>query len=248
MTAGLLSLRVQRRVVAALVLCAAYACTPGRLYAQQNTLRARLMARGLPSGLASAVADAAARARARGLPTEPIVDKALEGWAKRVPAPRIREAVRDLTQRLQTARTTLRGAGLSASGGIVIGAAAEALARGIGRDDVVAIVRAAPADRAAAAGLQVAAALSAQGLDRSSSVRVVVESFRGGRSMAQLLDLPASARALAAQGVSPADVGRELLQGAGGTGQARVQGTVVRPNLVNPGVGNTLPAGGSKRP
>ncbi len=244
MTAGVLGRLRGRRVAAAFILYAVYACTPVPLYGQ-NTVRARLLSRGLPRDLATAVADAAQRARARGRPSELIVDKALEGWAKRVPAPRIREAVRDLTQRLDTARTALRSAGLRSSGGIVVGAAAEALARGIGREDVVAIVRAAPADRAAAAGLQVAAALSAQGLDRSSSVRVVVESFRGGRSMAQVLDLPASARALAAQGASPADVGRELLEGTrAGTGQARVQGSA-RPSAVNPG---TLSPGGAKRP
>ena len=49
------------------------------------------------------------QAAARGLPTEPLVQKALEGLSKRAAAARIEQAVRGLADRLETARAQLGG-------------------------------------------------------------------------------------------------------------------------------------------
>jgi hypothetical protein len=61
-------------------------------------------------------------ARVAGLPTEPLVDKALEGARKRADGVRIARAVRALAARLQTSRSSL-GTGASESD-LVAGAAA----------------------------------------------------------------------------------------------------------------------------
>lgn len=214
---------------------------------ERQTVRQRLESRGLPADLAAdvgAVVDAAVEA---GLPAEPLVSKAIEGWSKRVGAARIVAAVRDLSSRLAAGREALRGAGLDASNAALIAASAEALGRGVSREDVVAVVRAAPAAEAAQVGLVVAASLAAQGLDRALAVRVVVESLRRGSTVEQILDLPAAARSLLQRGMRPPDVGRDLLEGIGRGGAAasgRGAGTV-RPPVVPPGPG-LVPGG--KRP
>jgi len=199
-------------------------------------MRSQLAARGLPAELAQVVATVSADARARGLPVEPLLDKAIEGFSKRVTAPRIEAAVRDLAARLGTSRDALVQAGVASPDGPTIAASADALARNISTADVVTIIRAAPRD-AAPAGLSVAAALTANGLSREHAVRLVVESYRAGRSVAQVLDLPAAAATLMGQGMNAADAGRRLLEGIGAgvnvQGSGRT-GTVVRPPAVPP--------------
>lgn len=202
----------------------------------QGDVRSQLTARGLPADLVQVVATVSADANARGLPVQPLVDKAIEGFSKRVPPARIEAAVRDLATRLGTSRDALVRAGVTAPDGAVIAASADAMARNIGAADVVTIIRAAPRD-AAPAGLSVAAALASHGLPRETAVRLVVESYRSGRTMAQVLDLPAAAATLIGQGLSPADAGAQLLQGIGAglnvQGSGRT-GAVVRPPAVPP--------------
>jgi len=217
------------------------------LGAQQADVRERLIARGLPADLAAAASEITLQAEGRGLPPGPLVDKAIEGWAKRVPPPRIVAALRELAERLAAARVALAEAGARGAAARVVGAGAEAMARGITREQVVAIVTAAPADEAAAAGLSVAAALAAQGLDRDASVQLVIESFRRGHSAAHVLDLPAAARAMQGRGIPLPEVGEQLLEGLGPPpAPGRGAGTG-RPPVVPPGLGN-LPPGSSKRP
>jgi hypothetical protein len=66
----------------------------------------RLAAR-LDAPTASAVDEIVRTAAAHGLPTEPLVTRALEGASRRVPGPRIVTAVRNLASALETARRTL---------------------------------------------------------------------------------------------------------------------------------------------
>lgn len=214
---------------------------------QQTDVRAQLTARGLPAELAASVAVTADSARRRGLPVEPLVNKAIEGWAKRVAAARIQAAVTELSGRLATARDILVGGNVR-TGGPVIAASAEALARGISSEAIVQVAHSAPDSVALQAGLSVAAALAAHGLDRATAVRLVVDSYRSGRSVAQVLDLPAAAASLLGGGMPPAAVGRRLLEGvrAGGSvqGLGRIGGDVRPPPI--PG-GLEVP-GVSKRP
>lgn len=70
--------------------------------AQDARLSARLDAR-----TAAAVTRVVDSARARSLPTEPLVQKALQGAAKRAPAGRVLAAVSELLSELSTARSAL---------------------------------------------------------------------------------------------------------------------------------------------
>ena len=186
--------------------------------------QAQLVARGLPAGLASDVAVVARETDAKGLPGQAVVDKAVEGWFKHVPPPRILGAVRDLSRRLERARADLVAGGVRQPSGAVIAGSADATAQAVSRGDQVNIINAAPDGASAASGLSVAAALVVQGLDPATSARLVSESFRHGRSLAQVLDLPAAARALQVRGTATNDVGRQLLEGI--TSSVGVQGRV----------------------
>lgn len=75
---------------------------PGALRAQDPRLAGRLDA---PT--AAAVAALVDSARAAGLPSEPLVQKALEGASRRAASPAIVRAVRALSDRLRTARSAL---------------------------------------------------------------------------------------------------------------------------------------------
>lgn len=193
-----------------------------------DSTRQQLQSRGLSADIAAQISVVARQTGERGLPARAIVDKAIEGIHKRVPPPRIVAAVRDLSARLERARNDLRSGGVATPNGATITAAAEASAQGIARSDQVGIVRAAPSETSAASGLAVAAALVVQGLDPGTAARLVTTSYQNGRSAAQVLDLPAAARALQARGVAATDVGRQLLDGISATGTAtgRVGATV----------------------
>jgi hypothetical protein len=209
--------------------------------AAQADVRAMLIGRGMSSALAESVAVVARETSGRGMSSQPVVDKAVEGWFKHVPPQRILAAVRDLAGRMDQVRTELRGAGMADLDGTVIGAAAESRAQGIVRGDQVDIIRAAKSPTAASAGLSVSAALVVQGIDARTSARLVVESFRRGRSASQVLDLPAAARALQMRGTPTSDVGRELLEGMGhgddgGDGGDRSGRNRPRAPLIPPGV------------
>lgn len=197
---------------------------------QADSSQAQMQHRGLSADLSAQVAAVVQQTNSQGLPGQAIVDKAIEGFYKHVPPPRIVAAVRDLSQRLGRARSDLRAAGVTDASGPEIAGAADASAQGIARGDQVAMIHAAPSSDAAASGLSVAAALVVQGLDASTSAKLVTESFQHGRTLAQVLDLPAAARALQVQGASAADVGRQLLDGisASGTVTGRT-GVTVKP-------------------
>lgn len=206
------------------------------------TVRARLEGRGLPAPLIVQVESVAARAAEQGLPTEPLADKAIEGFAKHIPAPRIVAAVRAFAGRMGDGRAAIRDAGLASPDGALIAAAAEALGTGLARADIGTVVRAAPEPPLAAPALTVAAALTAQGFTTAQAVDVVAQAMRGGRTMAQLLDIPGVARGLQQQGLTPAEAGRRILSGAplpGGGGGGPGHGA---------GPGGPLPPGGQPPP
>ena len=208
-------MRIHRLFAAAC--CAALATlSVSTARAQQGDLRAQLMARGLPAELVDNVAAIATGAAARGLPTAPLADKALEGWAKRVPPARIVSVVRQFAGRMVEARDAVRTAGAAAPSGDMVAAAAEAMNRGMSAVQVGDVVRAAPASPSAAPSLRVAAALSAQGMQMEQAVSVVARAMHDGRAVEQILDLPSTMRAWQAQGMAPPEIGRRMLAGAPG--------------------------------
>ncbi len=188
---------------------------PASLVAQRADIRTRMEARGLPSDLAAQVVAIAAGASAQGVPEGPLADKAIEGWAKHVPSERILAAVRSFAGRMGVAVQAVRGGGLQSPPGQVVAAAAEAMGGGLGAEEVRAIVRAAPSPTAAAPGLSVVAALTAQGLASNQAVAIVVGAMHNRRSVADLLDLPSVARAMHDQGMSASEIGEHILGGDG---------------------------------
>jgi hypothetical protein len=218
------------------------------LSSQEVAVRAQLEARGLAPTLIAEVAAIAADATAQGIPTGPLANKAIEGWAKRVPEARIMMAVRQMSAQMIQAQTALRAAGLDGPPGMLIAAAAEALGRGMRPEDVRTLLDAVPAPDQAGDGLRVAAALAAQGLGREQAVAVVVRALRRGEPAARLLDLPSIAQALKAQGLGPAQIGKQMMEGGGMMGsRGQGQGAGGRPPGVPPGRPDN-PPGQSKRP
>lgn len=188
-----------------------------------------LVARGAPVAWARNVADIVAAARADGLPTGPLVSKALEGWAKRgrVPPERVLTVLNQLAERFGEARELANSAGVDNPPGTLVAATAEALGRGMTSADVRAVIAAAPTPEAAATGMTVAGSLAAQGLDIAAAVRAVEDDLKRGRTVAELLELPSGVAAMLGRGVPASAIARQILQGGGlgiGPGGARPRG------------------------
>jgi hypothetical protein len=190
---------------------AALAAAPAALAAQEAGIGPRLAARGLPSELVQEVERVATDAAARGVPASPLADKAIEGWAKHVPPARIVAALREFAGRMAVAGDAVRAAGLQHPTGNVIAAAAEAMGGGLRADEIRSVVRAAGTAEEASPGLSVAASLAAQGIASKQAVTIVVDAMQRRRPMSQLLDLPSVARSMHEQGMSPGEIGEQLL-------------------------------------
>jgi hypothetical protein len=137
-------------------------------------------------------------ARTRGLPVEPLVDKALEGATKRAAGPRIQAAVAMLMQRLETARDALA----PNPGPRDIAAGADALAYGATREALV-TMRAIRPNESIAVPLGVLTQLVAGGVPVARATRVVADLLRRGARDEQLIALNNDVRAFVAAGVSP---------------------------------------------
>jgi hypothetical protein len=187
------------------------------VHAQQHQVRTMLVARGAPVEFADRAAAIVDEAEAGQLPTQPLISKALEGWAKRgrVPADRVILVMTQLQGRLRVGRELALGAGLDPPPGAVVAAAAGALGRGMRREDVLEIIDVAPAPDAAATGLTVASALAAQGLEQAAAVKAVRDAYRGGRTPEEVLEYPSVVTGLRAQGEPMAGIARRILEGGG---------------------------------
>src|SRR2546422_11651342 len=129
-------------------------------------------------------------AAARGLPVELLVQKALEGGAKGVPADRVIAAVRALAGELDASAGALHSAGLAAPDGDAIEAGAFALTAGLKEGQVRELARASRTPFGAAATLRVAALLAALGVPAKQTVALVRRTIEAGRAPLDLLDLP----------------------------------------------------------
>ena len=147
-------------------------------------------------------------ARASGLPTEPLIQRALEGGSRGVENERVVSSVRGLLARLGTAREAL---GASASEAELV-AGASALYLGVGRD-TLSLLRKHRATGSLALPLVVLADLIHQGVPHDSATAIMLslgdagipdEGYRALRQ-AVLLDIrsgipPAAAASMRAQG------------------------------------------------
>ncbi|HLB38188.1 MAG TPA: hypothetical protein VJL31_16570 [Gemmatimonadales bacterium] len=180
---------------------------------QQADLRQRLVDRGAAPEFAQQVVQVVAAARTSGLPVEPLADKAFEGLAKGYPAERILPVVQLLADRLRAGRTAALSAGLTQPSGRVVAAAAEALGRGMERNEVVQLLQAAPGPDAASVGLTVAASLVAQGIASRDATHAVETAYHEGRSARELLELPSVTSSWFAEGVTLPEVVKRIHQG-----------------------------------
>lgn len=195
----------------AAALAAALAILPLALSAQD--VRERLGARVSPEVLA-AVDSAAADAAARGLPVEPLIEKALEGAAKGVPADRVIAAVRALVTRLAGAAGALRRGGVTAPDPAAIEAGAFAITAGLTETQVRDLARASTGHYTPVATLRVAATLAALGVPPAQAVELLVANIQAGRSTTDLAALPGSVQGQVARGATPAQAAAGLARAA----------------------------------
>lgn len=169
----------------------------------QEDVAARLQGR-VPPAVATAVSALIDTARARGLPGTPLVDKALEGAVKGVPAERIVPAVRTVLDQLNASANALHDAGIANPSDQAVEAGAFAIAAGMTVSDVAAIAGTANQGHPAAVALQVAGALAALGVPRPETVGLVRAEIQSGRPLGDLVSLPGQVQAAMAGGALPA--------------------------------------------
>lgn len=175
----------------------------------------------------------AADATARGLPVEPLVQKAIEGAAKGVPDDRVIAAVRALAGRLAEAAGTLRQPGGPAPAADVVEGAADALAAGLDPGQVRELVRISQPPYDPALTLQVAATLTALGVPVGQAVQLLERSIEAGATPGDLLGIPAQVQAGVARGNTPSQAAAGLTRAAGGSPPGRTPGWVP-PGQTNP--------------
>ncbi len=210
-----------RRVVVPLTLTALVAL---RLAAQAPDVAARLTGRVSPE-VARAVAGIAASAADRGLPVEPLVQKAIEGGAKGKPADRVIAAVRALADQLAAAADALRS-GAGRTDADVVEGGAYALGAGLGVKQVRQLARASHPPYDAALTLRVAATLAALGVPPTSTVDLLQGVISAGRPPSEVLDLPGEVQAGVAQGATPAQAAQGLGRAAANAPPGRPPGWV----------------------
>jgi hypothetical protein len=179
----------------AFIVCAVLGL-PLRLLAQEAR-SARLEGK-LDGETQAAVERALDSARTRGLPVEPLVDKALEGATKRAAGPRIQAAVSALLGRLDAARDALAPNPTPRD----IAAGADALAYGATRQ-ALAAMRAIRPNESVAVPLGVLTQLVASGVPVARATRVVADLLRRGARDEQLIALNDDVRSYVAAGASP---------------------------------------------
>ena len=152
----------------------------------------------LDAGTRAAVLQTLEAARASGLPTDPLIDKALEGATKRAPASRIEAAVEAMLQRLRQSRDALA----PAPGDRDIAAGADALAFGVPLD-ALRSMRAIRPRGSVAVPLAVLTQLVASGVPVPRATVMVSDLIRRGARDEQLIALSDDVRWDVAAGASP---------------------------------------------
>lgn len=185
----------------------------------QGDVGARLGNR-VPAALAAAVQRLADSAAADRLPVQPLIDKALEGTAKGAPQDRILAAVRMVQRRLSEAAGAIRGVREPLANSPSIEAGAFAISAGLHPSQVQALARANRTAYPLAVTLRVAGTLAASGVPGDDAVQLVTQVIEGGRSIADLLELPHRVQLGTAQGASPAQAAAGLLHEGAPGGQS----------------------------
>jgi len=184
----------------------------------QQEIQERLANR-VPPAVAAIVQQLGAAAAARGLPIDPLIQKAIEGSAKGIPADRVATAVRVVAEQLDTAAAGLRDGGLATPDTVAIAAGGFAINAGLSGRQIAELARAAARSEVAVA-LRVAGTLAALGVPPAETVALVNASLHAGQQPADLLELPGKVRAEMARGVTPAQAAAALARAAAAQGRA----------------------------
>ncbi|HXO85873.1 MAG TPA: hypothetical protein VN803_10175 [Gemmatimonadales bacterium] len=184
------------------------------LLTQQQSIADRLAGR-VPPDIAALATELATDAAGRGLPIDPIIQKAIEGSAKRVPAERVGAAMRLVVTQLDAAAGGLRdgNAALSADT-VAIAAGAFALTAGLSGRDIATLARSGSPPAEVIVGLRVAGTLVALGVPASETMTLVTGTLQAGRPAGELLALPGRVQAEVAKGVTPAQAAAGLARAA----------------------------------
>jgi hypothetical protein len=186
----------------------------GGLAAQD--VAARLEGR-VPANVARAVQGMAQDARARGLPVEPLIQKAIEGGAKGVPPDRVIAAVQLLVARLDETRGALREAGIQHPTPEALESGADALNAGLNANQVRDLGRVSRPPYDPALTLRVAVTLTALGVPSERGLQLMERMIKAGRGPSDLLDLPSEVQVGMARGATAAEAAEELDAARGGS-------------------------------
>jgi len=157
-------------------------------------------------------------ARATSLPTEPLVDKALEGARKRAPSARILDAVTTLAARLDSSRTAL---GVAATESELV-AGASALQVGVG-PGVLRDLRAARGAKSLAIPLVVLGDLVTRGVPKDTASALILLVAREGLGDETLLAIQRDVQRDVREGAHPATAAAIRARGAVGGGGVRLR-------------------------
>jgi hypothetical protein len=166
--------------------------------------------------VAALVQELATSAASRGLPIDPLIQKAIEGSAKGVPADRVATALRALTAQLDAAAVALQQAGPTRPDTEAIAAGAFALNAGLSGRHVTALAVASRAPYNVAASLRVASTLAAMGVPADQVVELVSQVIKAGGPASEVLGLPTQVMAgvSSGRGVTPAEAAAGLARAA----------------------------------
>lgn len=181
---------------------------------QQPAIADRLAGRVSPD-IAALAAELGTAAAARGLPIDPLIQKAIEGSAKGVPSERVASAMRLVVTQLETSAGAMREAdAVLARDTVAIAAGAFAITAGLSGGDVATLARSGAPPRDVIVGLRVAGTLAALGVPSAETVSLVRTTLQAGRPAGELLALPGQVRAEMAKGVGPAQAAAGLARAA----------------------------------
>jgi len=184
------------------------------LITQQQAIADRLAGR-VPPDIAALATELGTDAARRGLPIDPIIQKAIEGSAKRIPAERVGAAMRVVVTQLDAAARGLRdGNAVLSADTVAIAAGAFALTAGLSGRDIATLARSGSAPADVIVGLRVAGTLVALGVPAAETVTLVTGTLQAGRPAGELLALPGQVQAEVAKGVTPAQAASGLARAA----------------------------------
>jgi hypothetical protein len=186
---------------------AALAAAP--LAAQGTDVAAQLSGRA-PVAVIRATQSLADSAAVAGVPVSPLVQKALEGAAKAIPADRVIAALQTLFAREVSALGALRQGGVTAPDPAAVEGATFAIGAGLGASDVAAIAHAGGTAYAAATTMRVAGTLAALGVPAAGTVRLVSVALASGVAPGDLASFPGSVESAMARGMTPAQAAEGL--------------------------------------